>query len=461
MNLPGFLRGMPQVFLQEFLGNLKSVRFLIMALVATLVIVGGAYGISGFTAGFGGGARPIVVWPHAAVDGSGDHIAVAWVSDGFGAPLAGRAVTFGNLTTRDPIGEVTTNAEGFARLNVGNASEVMVEVMLGTFGYSTQILWGFVQPYNFTVASSQDDLDGDFAYDDFSIHVLDMAGDPVAGTVRGVRVNGTVTGSLDARGFLLLELSPGQWNITLEVAGETFETFAYVPEGGELPFFTGPDFVLLTIAGLSSWIVSMFAIVIGFDAVSKEKVQGTMDLLLSRPASRTGVLLGKFLSSFVAVALPVTLVNLAGIGAISAASGKAPTGSLATAFVGYSLLLIAYYVLLMLALSTLAKTSGTAVLFGVMIWLLLNILYPFVTFILSAVLSGGDPATQFRITQFAALANPSSIVGALIALAAPAGLLGTGGGTALDASALGAAAVFWFLLLFALALWTFQKKASD
>jgi len=458
VNLPGFLRGMPQVFLQEFRGNLKSVRFLIMALVATLVIVGGAYGISGFTAGFGGGARPIVVWPHAAVDGSGNHIAVAWVSDGFGAPLARRAVTFANMTTRNLIGEVTTNAEGFARLNVGNASEVLVEASLGTFENSASILWGFVEPYNFTVASSQDDLDGDFALDDFSLHVLDLAGDPVAGTVR---VNGNVTGSLDAHGFLLLELSPGQWNITLDVAGETFVTTAYVSEGGELPFFTGPDFVLLTIASLSSWIVSIFAIVISFDAVSKERVQGTMDLLLSRPASRTGVLLGKFLSSFVAVALPVTLVNLAGIGAISAASGQAPTGSLATAFVGYSLLLIVYYVFLMLAVSTLVKTSGTAVLFGVLIWLLLNILYPIVTFILSAALSGGDPATQFRILQSAALANPSSIVGALIALAAPAALVGAGGGTALDASALGTAAVFWFLLLFALALWTFQKKASE
>src|SRR3990172_2146693 len=278
---------MPQVFLQEFRGNLKSVRFLIMALVATLVIVGGAYGISGFTAGFGGGARPIVVWPHAAVDGSGNHIAVAWVSDGFGAPLARRAVTFANMTTRNLIGEVTTNAEGFARLNVGNALEVTVEVMLGTFGYSTQILWGFVQPYNFTVVSSQDDLDGDFAYDDFSLHVLDLAGDPVAGTVR---VNGNVTGSLDAHGFLLLELSPGQWNITLDVAGETFVTTAYVSEGGELPFFTGPDFVLLTIASLSSFIVSIFAIVISFDAVSKERFHTTIDLLLSRPASRAGAL---------------------------------------------------------------------------------------------------------------------------------------------------------------------------
>ena len=451
-----FFRGMPQVFVQEFMGNLKSVRFVIMALVAALVIVGGAFGISGFIGGFTG-TPPLVVWGHPATDAaSGEHIAVAWVADPFGGPLADRTVTFGDVLNGTTIGTVSTDGAGFARLNVGSISSVSAGVRLGTFESNTGIAWEFLPPFNFTVLSSQSDLDGDGAFDDLSLHALNLTGDLVPGTVR---VNGTVAGNLDSRGFILLELPPGVSNVSLVIGGEAYEITAYVPEDGGAAFLSGPDFVLLLISAFSSLIVSIFAIVISFDAVSKERIQGTMDLLLSRPASRTGVLLGKFLASFAAVAVPVTLVNLAGIAAISAASGRGPTGSFAAAFVGYSLLLIVYYVLLQLALSTLAKTSGTAVLFGILIWLLLNILYNIVTFVLAALLSAGDPAAQFRIAQYAALGNPSGIVSALISLAAPSGLTPIGG-TALDAVTLGAGAVIWLVFLLVLALWVFEKKAA-
>jgi len=449
-----FFRGTPQVFVQEFLGNLKSVRFVIMALVAALVIVGGAFGISGFTGGFT--APPLVVWGHPAFDTGGDHVAVAWVADPFGGPLADQTVTFGDNRNGTTIGTVRTDGSGFARLNVGNISSVFAGVRLGTFDVGVGIAWEFLPPFNFTVSQSQSDLDGDGAFDDLSLHALNLTGDPVPGTVS---VNGPVAGNLDSHGFIHLELPPGESNVSLVIRGEAYETVAYVPEDGGPAFLSGPDFVLLIISAFSSLIVSIFAIVISFDAVSKERILGTMDLLLSRPASRTGVLLGKFLASFAAVAVPVTLVNLAGIAAISAASGRGPTGSFAAAFVGYSLLLIVYYVLLQIALSTLAKTSGNAVLFGILIWLLLNILYPIVTFILAAILSAGDPAAQFRIAQYLALGNPTSIVSGLISLAAPVGFSGPGG-TALDAATLGAAGVLWLILLLVLALWVFERKAA-
>ena len=457
MKLPAFLRGLPQVFFQEFLGNVKSIRFLVMAAVSALVVVGGAYGISGVFGGGGFGQPPFIVWTHPAFDANGDHVAVAWVADPFGAPVSGRTAIFEDLN-RTRLGENTTNADGFTRLNVGTEVYVSVTVRSGTFEIGRSVDWGFLPPVNFTYQTDQADYDGDNAYDDLAVHVLDLYGYPIAGRVL---VNETEVARLEERtGYALIELPAGSSNVTIEAGGQSVEFNAFVFEDGGPSFLAGPDFVLLVIATFSGLIVSIFAIVISFDAVSKERVQGTMDLLLSRPASRTGVLLGKFLAAFGAVALPVTVVNLAGIGMISAASGKAPTGSFATAFVLYSLLLIAYYVLLQLSLSTLAKTSGTAVLFGVLVWLLLNILYNVVTFVVANLFSGGDPATYFRITQYAALGNPSAVVGSLISLAAPEGLSIVSGGTALDAATFGGAAAFWFAFLFLLALWVFQKKAA-
>jgi Cu-processing system permease protein len=343
---------------------------------------------------------------------------------------------------------------------VGSITFVGASARVGTFEVFGGTSWDGLPPWNYTVSQSTGDLDGDGRSDEFSVHVLDLAGAPARGRVL---VNGTEAGTLNPdTGFLYLELSPGLWNVTLDIEGEPpVSSPVYVPEEGGPAFLSGPDFVLLVVASLSGLVISIFAIVLSFDAVSKERVQGTMDLLLSRPASRTGVLLGKFLASFSAVAIPVTLVNLAGIGVISSASEKAPTGYFAAAFVGYSLLLIAYYALLQLTLSTLAKTSGTAVLFGVLLWLLLNILYSIVTFVVASVFSGGDPATFFRIQQYAGLGNPSSIVGMLISLSAPGGLGVFGAGTTLDAGIVGAAAVAWFLLLFSTALWVFHKRAAQ
>ncbi len=455
LKLPGFLRGMPQVALQELLVNLKSVRLIVMALLSALLIVGGAVGFTALSSGFSG-VPPIAVWGHPAYAPNGSHVAVVWVSDPYGAPFPDRSVEFMDMN-RTVIDSRTTDANGFARLDVGREIFVSASVRIGNIGGETGIDFSPTL-VNFTIASAQGDYSRHGRPDGMALSVLDRAGTPVTANVS---VNGTSVGSTNQYGYTRFDLPVGPSNMTVEVAGERKTITTYVPDiPGGLPFSTGPDLVLSIIASLSFFIVSIFAIVLSFDAISKERVQGTMDLLLSRPSSRTGVLLGKFLGAFLAVAIPVTLVNLAGIGVITAASGKGPTGGFAAAFLGVSLLLIALYVLIQLIMSTLAKTSGTAVLFGVLIWLLFNFLYTVVTIVVQSTVLAGDPAGAFRFGQVAGLGNPTSICQMLVALAAPQDLSGLFT-TSLDPAMPGAAAVVWFVLLLVLALWTFQKKAAE
>lgn len=62
------------------------------------------------------------------------------------------------------------------------------------------------------------------------------------------------------------------------------------------------------------------------------------------------------------------------------------------------------------------------------------------------------------------LGNPSQIYQQLVAFAAP-GELGSGFGqfcgTSLDLPIVAAAATVWIVLLFAITLWTFHRKAAD
>ena len=157
MKLPGFLRGMPQVAWQEFLVNLKSVRLIIMGLLAALLIVGGAYGFTTlFSSGGGfGGLPPVVAWGHQAYASNGSHVAVVWVSDPYGAPVAGRSVEF---TNRSPtggevaLGTIPTDANGFARLDAGNSDYVSATVRAGTFTVGRGVV--FSPPFvKFTPAS--------------------------------------------------------------------------------------------------------------------------------------------------------------------------------------------------------------------------------------------------------------------------------------------------------------------
>lgn len=456
MNLRSFFRGMPQVARQEFLVNLKSVRLLVMVAVLALAVVGGAYGLSGGTGG--GNLSPLVAWPHAAYEENGSHLAVVYVSDPFGSPRD-VLVTFSTDPRQGELGQARTGSDGFVRFPVGDQPFVYAVAQMGTVQDSTSISWIPAPPFtplNFTAASEQFDFNGDNVYETFGVHVADRRGDPVAALIL---VNGTHVGDVDGNGYGRVTLPVGRSNVTIDVAGEA-EAFDVAVEEDPLGFLSGtPDATLFFLSAFFLYlIVPIFAIVVSFDAVSKERVQGTLDLLLSRPVSRTGVLLGKFLGAFSAVAFPVTLVNLAGLGVVTATSGESPSGGFAAGFLGFTLLLIAFYVLMQIIFSTLAKTSGTAVLFGVLVWLLFNLLYNILVFALQGAIS--DPQARFQFGQYSGLGNPSSIYQQLVFLYAPLELARLFGGTAIGGDILGVAAAVWLLALLILALWIFERKAA-
>lgn len=244
--------------------------------------------------------------------------------------------------------------------------------------------------------------------------------------------------------------------LALVVVGGTYGVSA---AGGGGPVPLGPDLAVFFIISFINLIVPIFAIVVAFDAVSKERVQGTMDLLLSRPVTKTGVLLGKFFGAFGVVAFPVTLVLLAGLGILSAKAGSAPSGAFAATFIGMTLLLIAYYVLLQLIFSSLAKTSGTAVLFGVLVWLLFTLLYGVITLVLGFALFPSQ-ASRNEFNRWSTLGNPGAIAANLMYVAAPASIQAFLQDSILDSAVAVAGAAVWFVVLLVVALWVFERKAA-
>jgi ABC-type transport system involved in multi-copper enzyme maturation permease subunit len=102
-------------------------------------------------------------------------------------------------------------------------------------------------------------------------------------------------------------------------------------------------------------------------------------------------------------------------------------------------------------------------LFGILLWLAFNLLYPVITLVLSSVLFANNFEAQFQFLQASVLGNPSQIYQQLVAFAAQEDIgsgFGQFGGTALDLPVVAAAAGVWLALLLVLALWTFHRKAA-
>ena len=300
----------------------------------------------------------------------------------------------------------------------------------------------------------------------YSFQVMTTDGYPA--TAADVYLDDNLTGHPDANGFFSGPLPEGDHtiNITYNGYGQSSQLQAMPSSGPQ--YENGADAVLIGLAnGFMGLILPVMAIAVSFDAIARERTQGSLEILLARRVSREGILAGKFLGTFAAIALPVVAVLLAGVAIVTSVSGRAPTTTFALAVFGASLFLVAVYVLLMLLFSSLAKSVGTAVVFGVVTWLFFNLVFSFITtFLLLS--SGGlyfsssfystllttylfDPNTVFQLILGATV--PTTGGGGLYGIVIPTGYLAT--------EAIALAAVLWIAIPLVLTLLVFRKKAES
>jgi ABC-2 type transport system permease protein len=152
------------------------------------------------------------------------------------------------------------------------------------------------------------------------------------------------------------------------------DLFTVVPEG--LPSFLG-------FLGLVSWLVPLFGIAFGFDAVSSERSQGTLPRLVAQPIHRDDVINGKFAGGLAVIAIALTslTVLVAGLGMFRL--GIVPTSGQ----VGRMLIWLALTILyagFWLAFSTLCSVAfrgaATSVLVAIFVWLVLAVFAPLILF---------------------------------------------------------------------------------
>jgi ABC-type transport system involved in multi-copper enzyme maturation permease subunit len=139
-------------------------------------------------------------------------------------------------------------------------------------------------------------------------------------------------------------------------------------------FFPAPDFVYVV-----KVVLSLVALLFGFDQVSRERENGVLRQMLSNSVSRATILAGKWLGNFLSLAVPFVLVTLIGFALMNLDSGIrfGPSGtSRFLLLVAIALVYIGLFLSLGIFVSTLTRRSASTLVILLLVWTLLVFVLP-------------------------------------------------------------------------------------
>lgn len=139
-------------------------------------------------------------------------------------------------------------------------------------------------------------------------------------------------------------------------------------------FFPSPDFLYIVRV-----VLSLVALLFGFDQVSREKEAGTLRLMLANPASRARVLAGKWLGNFLTLAVPFLLVTMLGAAVLSldpAIRLSADQVLRLGLILVLALFYIAFFLSLGILVSTLTRRASSSLVILLFVWALLVFILP-------------------------------------------------------------------------------------
>ena len=139
-------------------------------------------------------------------------------------------------------------------------------------------------------------------------------------------------------------------------------------------FFPAPDFLYVVRV-----VLSLVALLFGFDQVSREREQGTLRLVLGSSVSRAKVLAGKWIGNFLSLAVPFLLITLLASALLmldtNVQFSAGQLGRLAL-ILALSLLYIGVFLSLGVLVSALTKRAATSVVILLFLWSLLVFIIP-------------------------------------------------------------------------------------
>ncbi|MDI6916389.1 MAG: ABC transporter permease subunit [Thermoplasmatales archaeon] len=161
----------------------------------------------------------------------------------------------------------------------------------------------------------------------------------------------------------------------------------------------GPDAVLFISASFVAFVGSIAAVAISFDSIVKEKLQNSLDLLLCRPLSKRGILLGKFLGLWGALSLPGIIMLVCAVLSVSNVAGM-PSKKMMFGFIVFTVIFFGIFISIQQIFSTISKTLGTAILSGIGVWFLFTMFWALIPLSTAYVLGINIDPSLGNITEY-------------------------------------------------------------
>jgi ABC-type transport system involved in multi-copper enzyme maturation permease subunit len=139
-------------------------------------------------------------------------------------------------------------------------------------------------------------------------------------------------------------------------------------------FFPAPDFLYVVRV-----VLSLVALLFGFDQVNREREHGTLKLVLGSSVSRAKVLAGKWIGNYLSLAVPFLLVALMASALLmldpNVHFSASQLGRLAL-ILAFSLLYLGFFLSLGMLVSALTKRAATSVVILLFLWSLFVFVIP-------------------------------------------------------------------------------------
>jgi ABC-type transport system involved in multi-copper enzyme maturation permease subunit len=140
------------------------------------------------------------------------------------------------------------------------------------------------------------------------------------------------------------------------------------------PAFFSPD-----LASIIQFLFSFLAIALAFNAITGNKEEGSLRLVLSNATKRTHVLMSKYLSALLTLCLPLLVSTIVGLLLIETSGMIQLPGEFfpeVIAFLLTSLLYVSTFILIGLLCSVLCQSSTKSLVLGLLLWIFLVFIFP-------------------------------------------------------------------------------------
>ncbi|HVV41731.1 MAG TPA: ABC transporter permease subunit [Nitrobacter sp.] len=161
-----------------------------------------------------------------------------------------------------------------------------------------------------------------------------------------------------------------------------------------LRLFTVDRAPLPSFVAILGFLIPLMAIGLGFDAINGEHSRRTLSRILAQPIYRDALLMGKFLAGLITLAMCLVALWLLVIGLGLIFLGVPPGGEEVARSLAFLVIAVFYagvWLALAMLLSIVFRSSATAALVALGIWLFLTILWPMLAPAIAQVIAPPDP----------------------------------------------------------------------